>query len=486
MWNYIGPKMFELGKFSILFFFYIISIFPQGNNRLSTQIDSLLSDQFFQSTLAAIDIYDLTTHETLFSKNEKILLHPASNMKLLTTSAALLFLEPDYQFNTYIYYTGNILNNILYGDLYVVGGGDPLFKTGDVDSLVRNIHRMDIKEITGNIYGDVSWKDSLYWGSGWMWDDEASTDAPYLSALNLNANSVQVCVSPANPGEKAKIYLKPETGYFTISNNTTTTPSDGINDYDVTRDWVNQKNTIMVDGFVRNRIIIDSSKIWEGVNVYNPAMYFITLFYEGLIKSGIRVHGIPDIKTAPGYAVQLNVFSHSIDSVIVHVNKPSYNLGAEMIMYALAVKYCGKPATAQNGIDIIKNLIDLIGMNPDNYYLADGSGVSRYNLVSAELLISLLKYMYENQPEFYQKLYYSLPVAGVDGTLKKRMLDTPAQNNVHAKTGTLNGVSALSGYVTAKNNDKIAFSILTQNYVGKSSAAKGFEDRICEILADYQ
>jgi D-alanyl-D-alanine carboxypeptidase/D-alanyl-D-alanine-endopeptidase (penicillin-binding protein 4) len=476
-----------LKKILIIFFLFNILIFPQENVReLKYQLDTLLSGPFFQSTLAAVDIYDLTSHETLYSKNEKMLLNPASNMKILTTSSALLFLDPGYRFNTNIYYTGNILNKILYGDLYIIGGGDPLFKTSDLDSLVKLIKGTGLQEISGNIYADVSWKDSLFWGDGWMWNDDPSTDAPYLSALNINENSIEVFVGPTSFGKKADVFLKPETGYVSIINKTITTYNDGLNNYEVTRDWINRKNNIIVEGLVSNVTIADSANFWQGVNIFNPAMYFTALFYEDLIKNGIKVDGVQGTKTTPEFATLLTNYYHSLDSVIVNTNKPSYNLGAEMLLYALAVQDSGKPATAKNGIAAINNLITLVGLNPDNYSLADGSGVSRYNLVSSELLLSVLKYLYENKPQLYKIFYYSLPIAGIDGTLKKRMLDTPAQNNVHAKTGTLSGVSALSGYVTSKNNHNLVFSILIQNYVGKSTTAKNYEDKICEMLAEYE
>jgi serine-type D-Ala-D-Ala carboxypeptidase/endopeptidase (penicillin-binding protein 4) len=461
-------------------------IFSQDDaSALKSKLDSLLSDSYFQSTNASVEIYDLTSGETLYSKNENLLLNPASNMKILTTTAALVFLEPDFQFNTSLYYTGNILDKTLYGDLYIVGGGDPLFETGDLDSLMSKINQLGLKEITGNIYADVSWKDSLFWGNGWMWDEGSSTDAPYLSALNIDANCVQVFVSPSVPGKKAKIFLKPETGYVDIINNTITS-SDDSSDYEINRDWIERKNKIIVDGRVGNFPILDSSDVWEGINVFNPAMYFTTLFYEKLLLKGIKIGGIEDLKPIPDYAVHLNTFSRSIDSVIVHVNKPSFNLGAEMILYSLAVKYFGKPASAENGTKIVKNLIDLIGLNSNDYSITDGSGVSRYNLISTHLLISILKYLYENKHDLFKKLYYSFPIAGVDGTLKRRMKNTSAENNVHAKTGTLSGASALSGYVTSKDNHTIVFSILIQNYVGKSSTARDYQDKICELLANYK
>ncbi len=119
-------------------------------------------------------------------------------MKMLTTAAGLVFLGPKYNFTTSLYYTGFIADSILYGDLYAVGGLDPDFTTKDLDSMVVLLKNLGVKEILGNIYGDVSMCDSLFWGNGWMWDDDPSTDAPYMTALNINTNAIQVKVNYRN------------------------------------------------------------------------------------------------------------------------------------------------------------------------------------------------------------------------------------------------------------------------------------------------
>jgi D-alanyl-D-alanine carboxypeptidase/D-alanyl-D-alanine-endopeptidase (penicillin-binding protein 4) len=172
--------------------------------------------------------------------------------------------------------------------------------------------------------------------------------------------------------------------------------------------------------------------------------------------------------------------------MVNYINKESYNLGAEMILRALAAKCLGEPATADNGIKMIDSLIALTGLNPNAYRLVDGSGISHYNLISAQLLLKVLKYMYFQKPDLYKILYESFPVAGVDGTLSNRMKGASAQNKVHAKTGTLSGVSCLSGYVTADNGHLLAFSIILQNFTGSSKVGKDYEDKICNILAEYQ
>ena len=146
----------------------------------------------------------------------------------------------------------------------------------------------------------------------------------------------------------------------------------------------------------------------------------------------------------------------------------------------------GAPATANDGLTAVKRLIDSIGFNSNEYSIADGSGVSHYNLGSAELILKILKYFYYERKDLFSLFYNSLAIAGVDGTLKNRMKDTSAQNNVHAKTGTLNGVSNLSGYVTARNGHLLAFSIMIQNYVDESSEARSFQNKICELLAEFE
>jgi len=157
-----------------------------------------------------------------------------------------------------------------------------------------------------------------------------------------------------------------------------------------------------------------------------------------------------------------------------------------MLIYAMAYNESDAPAVADDGLAAIKRLIDSVGFNFDEFSIADGSGVSHYNLVSAELILETLKYMYYKRKDFFVLFYYSLAVAGVDGTLRNRMKNTSAQNNVHAKTGTLNGVSNLSGYVTAKNGHFLAFSIMIQNFVEDYSKARSFQDKICILLAEYE
>ncbi len=469
-------------KILILIFVSSILIFSQDKQILITRIDSLLNDDYFKSTDIAIEAYDLTTRDSLYQHHSNMLMHPASNMKVLTTAAGLVFLGPKYNFATSLYYTGFIADSIIYGDLYAVGGLDPDFTTKDLDSMVVLLKNLGVKEIFGNIYGDVSMCDSLFWGNGWMWDDDPSTDAPYMTALNINTNAIQVKVNYRN--NIPEVTLIPDTKYVDVKFISYTGDTDNNKPVIIDRDWINRKNTILIKRDTTINIP-DDYETSETVNVWQPEFYFLTLLKESLIRHGIEFNGIKQIKTLPQNSIKACSHQWEYDSVIVNLNKVSYNLGAEMTLRAMGEKYFGKPASAKKGLKLIDSLITLCKLDPKIYRIVDGSGVSHYNLVTAHLLLSVLKYMYYQYPDLYKILYYSFPIGGADGTLDTRMFDTSAQNNVHAKTGSLSGVSTLSGYLTAKNGHEIVFSIMEQNFVGTAKPARDYQDKICEILTEY-
>lgn len=471
-------------KTLIILLISFISTFSFAQNiqfTIADEINYLLKDDFFRSTLAAVDIYNLTSREIIYRHNENMLLHPASNMKVLTTAAALYFLGPDYNFKTVIAHDGEIKDSVLMGNLYFIGGFDPDFTSQDLDSMIIQLREIGIKKINGNLYVDVSKMDSLFWGSGWMWDDDPSYNFPYMTPLVINDASVKVIYSPGNVGDKVNITLLPESKYFHYSNESLTVESDTA-DFIITRDWINRSDSIIIKG----ELDINSELDTVQINLTNPNKYFLTLARETLNKHQITVAGKCDTILVAEPVEELFSIERSFSDVIINLNKESDNLSAEMTLRALAYENQGKPASAENGIKLIDSLIIDVGLNPDDYRLVDGSGVSHYNLVTAELLNEVLKYFYIEHRDLYKILYDSFPVAGVDGTIENRMEDNSAFNNVHAKTGTLSGVSCLSGYVTSAKGDLISFSILMQNYVGSSRNARYFQDEICRLLSDIE
>lgn len=467
----VNKKKYLLFILSILFLNNLI--LPQS---LNEKIDSLLTDDFFKNTQIGIDIFDLSNQINLYSKNEDLLLRPASTLKILTTAASLFFLE-DYNFQTSIYFTGKIKDSVCIGDLYLVGGLDPDFTTDELDSLVVEIKNYGINKIEGNIYTDVSVMDSLFWGEGWMWDDDPYTFAAYLSALNINDNSIKIIYSPGEIGKPPVIKLLPETKYFEVVNHAITVESDS-NSINIIRDWINRSNKILVDGLICKSEETDTLEF----NVFDPAKYFSTLLIETLDRHGISHNKNFKYGNLPEDADQLFTLERSIDSVITRTNKESENLSAEMLLRVLGLEYFGKPTSAAKGIKLIDSLITIAGFNPENFRIADGSGLSFYNLVTPKLINSILKYFFNEEPDLFIKLYNSFPISAYDGTLKNRMVDSNANKKVRAKTGTLSGVSTLAGYMTNRNNHLIAFTIMIQNYVGSAKFARDLQDRICELI----
>lgn len=202
-------------------------------------------------------------------------------------------------------------------------------------------------------------------------------------------------------------------------------------------------------------------------------------FIKKLSDCGIFYDGTTTEGRAPSTAKEICSRSHSIDQILQKMMKDSNNLYAESMYYQIGLTQ-GKPATAKGAQNVEKNLIRKMGLNPSRYRLADGSGLSLYNYVTAELEVRFLRYAYQNS-NIFNNLYTSLPIAGVDGTLEKRMRKTKAAGNVRAKTGTVTGISSLAGYVLAGNGHRLAFCIINQG-VMNSANAKAFQDKVCVAL----
>lgn len=464
----------------ILFVSFGVICAQSSYSKINYSLDSLFNDEIFKTCIVSVDAYNLTSEKPIYAKNEKLLLRPASNQKVLTSAAALWFLGSDYTFKTKLYYTGSINKNTLNGDIYFVGGFDPDFTLSDLTTMVSKIKELGITKINGNIYADVSAGDSLFWGAGWMWDDDPGSDFPALTPLVINDNCVNVLYKPNNLGEKPIVEIIPNTKYVTLTNNAVTDIVD--EKFDVTRNWIFRTNEIIVKG----KLSINQKPDSIMVNVFDGNAYFMTLVLEEMAKQGININNKFSYKTLPDDAITIYVLERRFGDVINNLNKNSDNLSAEMTLRALALEFFGKPATAQNGTKMIDSLVTLAGFNSNNYRFADASGVSYYNLVSAEVLNGVVKFIYQNNATAFRTLYNSLPIGGVDGTLKNRMKTGICFNNVHAKTGTLSGISTLTGYLTAKNGALISFSIMTQNFVGSSRALRQYQDKICEILSNLE
>ena len=446
---------------------------------LAQRLDSLLfNDPMLKTSEVGISVFDLTTGEQLFQYQDEKLYRPASTEKVVTSVSALGTLGTDYTMDTRLQYTGTIENDTLKGSLYLIGGFDPEFMDEDLDSLVDIIAKSGIRYITDTLAADVSMTDSIYWGNGWSWDDVPASFQPYMSPLMLNRGCIDVTVIPAQKDSLPQVVCVPASDYYQVDNDgVSNNPQAGR--LQITRNWLHHGNLIHISGNV-------TKETTRTLSIYNSKEFFFQTFVNRLKSKGVEIEHVAfaDCPENDSLRVVSPLFTlqRPIGEVLTQMMKESDNLCAESMFYHLALHYAQKKRVTDNdGSDAINHFIkEKLGLNPDYYNIVDGSGVSLYNYISPRLLLEYLKYAYYHA-EIFQPFYEALPIAGVDGTLSSRMKKSKAYKNVHAKTGTVTGVSSLAGYAKAPNGHQLAFAIINQN-VMKSRQARTFQDKVCDIL----
>ena len=447
---------------------------------LTQRLDSLLNAPFLRTSEVGITVFDLTTGESLFRYQDEKLYRPASTEKVITSVTALSTLGTDYTMNTRLQYTGQIENDTLKGSLYLVGGFDPELMDADLDSLVEAVARSGIRYITDTLAADVSMTDSIYWGSGWSWDDVPASFQPYLSPLMLNRGCVDVTVKPTVKDSIPDVMCVPASDYYQVDNDAVSLqPQAGK--LEITRNWLHHGNLIHISGNV-------AKETTRTLSVYDSKQFFFHTFVNRLKQKGVEVQhtAFADCPESDSLTVVTPLFTleRPIGEVLKQMMKESDNLCAESMFYHLAMHHAqAKRVSDDDGTDAINHYMkEKLGFHPDVYNIVDGSGVSLYNYVSPQLLLEYLKHAYSH-PEIFQPFYESLPIAGVDGTLEHRMKKTKAYRKVRAKTGSVKGVSSLAGYAKASNGHQLAFAIINQN-VMKLRLARAWQDKVCAILCE--
>ena len=446
---------------------------------LAHRLDSLVfNDPLLRTSEVGVTVFDLTTGESLFRYQDEKLYRPASTEKVITSVTALSVLGTEYTLNTRLQYTGQIENDTLKGSLYLVGGFDPELMDADLDSLVEAVVRSGIRFIADTLAADVSMKDSVYWGSGWSWDDEPASFQPYLSPLMLNRGCVDVTVRPTVKDSLPEVVCVPASDYYQVDNGAVSyQPQAGK--LTVTRNWLRHGNLIRVSGHV-------SKPETKTLSLYDSQRFFLHTFVNRLKKKGIEANQVAFTDCPEGDSLtvvsSLYTLERPMGEVLKQMMKESDNLCAESLFYHLAQQHAQHKRVSDNdGTEAIYHFMkERLGFNPEYYNIVDGSGVSLYNYVSPRLLLEYLKHAYY-QGEIFQSFYESLPIAGIDGTLEHRMKNTSAYRKVRAKTGSVKGVSSLAGYAKAPNGHQLAFVIINQN-VMKLRLARDFQDKICRIL----
>ncbi len=445
---------------------------------LGREIRYLVEQSRTPHTLKALDVFSRRRHKTIYSSLSELLLQPASNLKIVTTSFALHDLGPDYTFTTPFDFAGVQRSDTLLGDLLVVGKGDPIISVGDLDSAAEAISQSGISVVTGNLVVDVSRFDSLQWGSGWMWDDEPEPYAMFIGPAEVSHDVVSVNVTLNASGTGLSITTDPATSFIKVDDRAVPGPVDTL---DVTREMIGGVNTIVVTGTY--------TRFYGGetyqFSVRHPGHYFGAIFRELLKKHGVKIEG--SLVVTRNYTnhlphVQVFTLMHSIDTVVTYTNKVSDNLGAECFLREVPMAMADEVGSAKNGIKLEKKFLALCGVDTTEYHIFDGSGVSHYNLITPDAIVKVLRFDLD-QP--YTKVFLqSLPIAGEDGTLEDRMTQDYVRGRVIAKTGSISGVRTLSGYVFIPG-DTLVFSMMMQNIGWDPDSLKALENRLCSVLAQY-
>lgn len=454
-------------------------------------IEQKFDDSSFSHAHWGVQIESLTTGEVWYKRNSEKMFMPASNEKIPTTAVALISLGPDYKFRTQFYYSGEIVDSVLIGDLVVVGNGDPTFYTRFFEDsrepffrLTDSLIQMGIKEINGDIIGDDNAFDDRRYGYGWSIHGLDNWYSAECGALQFNENYIDLkIVAPLNISDSVQIVPNIESSYFQIINNL------DVVDTGRTRISVNREygtNEIVISG----NLHIGTDTLERSPSIYNPTLFYTTVLKETLVEKGIAVSGIPldcdDIESwnIDEHNTKLLVEHESpkLDEILKILMKKSQNMYAETMVKIMGYEESGTGSFSE-GRKVVEEVLSNFGVEPNTYAYMDGSGLSRYNFISPSQIVKILKGM--RKSEFWEVWKEALPIAGIDGTLKRRMRDSKAEKNVLAKTGTISNVRALSGYLQTASGEDIVFSFLVNSHLLSSRDTELITDKVLSIIAEY-
>ncbi len=457
------------------------------NEELAAEISAVMEHEDLKGAVTGISVRNMQNGEVIYSLNADTRMKPASSMKLVTAASSLQVLGEDYRFSTEVHTDGVQKGNVLYGNLYLKGKGDPTLMEEDLSMLAAELKNKGIKRVTGKLIGDDTWYDDQRYSIDMPWSDEQEYYGAAISALTISpdedydAGTVIVEVKATKHGKPPTIQITPDTNYVTIKNKAVTGKPDDKKTIKVTRE--HGSNMISVEGVIPSES--SASKTWTAV--WEPRDYGLQLFREALDKQRITIKGKSQPGTLPrGTKIVALNHSETLKEILIPYMKLSNNTISEMLVKEIGKIQKGE-GSWEKGLEVIESLYPELGIHQDSILMRDGSGISHVGLVTPNALTALLQNV--QQKQWYAEYREALPVAGqkdrrVGGTLRNRMGSTAAAGNVIAKTGTLTTVSSLSGYINTKNGAEYAFSIILNN-VKEEDQLKKIEDAIAVILAEH-
>ncbi len=468
---------------------------PRAASDLRRRLDRLFDASETGPAVWGVDVRALDRGERLYARNPDVLLTPASTMKLVTLAAAAERLGWDDRFETALLAAAPIREGTLQGDLVVRGAGDPTLNAPDADAVfprwADELRKLGIRRIAGRIVGDDDIlddgpRDTPGLGSGWAWDDLPRGYAAPAGALQHRENLVEVVVAPgAAAGRPARARFRQPGSGLTLRNEVVTVRADRTAGVRIRRRP--GQAALIVSG----RIPAGAAPIVRTAAVGNPTLFFVRAFQEALVRRGVAVDGeAVDVdllaprdraSTLAGLRPLLRHRSEPLAAIGAAMLKQSKNLYAESLVRHLGVS---SGSGAHAGRALVGEVLAGWGIDGRRAVIADGSGLSRYTYLTAGALVEVLARAYRD-PEHRARIRAALPVAGRDGTLRRRLVGTAAEGVVRAKTGSMSRVRALAGYVETAGGRPLAFAVLANNFSAPATEITRVIDEAAAALAVF-
>jgi len=449
--------------------------FSAHADELKQRLEKRLRGSDIAAAHVGLAVYDLNhgAENLVFATNEDKDLIPASVTKIATAAAALSRLGPSFKFQTGLWTAAPIKNSVLAGDLVLKGGGDPGFVSESMWFLVNELVRTGVQKIEGDVLVDDTDFDAVRADAS---RDPERVDRAYdapIGAMSFNWNSINIYIRPTKVGEAPQVYLDPITNGFKIHNKAKTVASGG-SQLEVTRNG----NTVFVSGKIG--LGVQETVVYK--NIDDPIEWCGQSLRFFLKQRGIEVTGkVRSGKKPENARLLAKSDSRPLSQHVADMMKFSNNYVAEMLTKNLAAQNGQHPASLDDGMKLIRDHLNQLGLDSKRFSLINPSGLSRRNRIKSVDLARILVAAQKNFPWFAEFLS-SMPLAGLDGTLKKRMKDGPAEGWIRAKTGNLSGVVALAGYAGRKDGSVRAFSFIYNGKPEKSESARHLFDGLATDL----
>lgn len=469
-----------------------------AKERFAARVDTLVDAATANKGDWGLLIVDAQTGETIYQKNADGYFVPASNMKLFTTALALAKLGPDFKFHTTLETRGSISpDGTLSGDVVLVGRGDPNLSNRKfpyelkeefdgppekaLDDLAAALVARGVREVSGDVIGDDSFFPRERYPNGWEIDDMVWEYGAAISAIVVDDNTVMLTLTPGEKaGDPVYAVVAPLTSDFSLENDVNTSAAELKSDLTLTREP--GANLVVVRGTLPAK----SAPRKLVLAIEEPAQQAASLLAASLAARGMKLDGkVRSVHSADADSTLRTVLADHVsvplgDSVKL-INKISQNLHAEMLLRTVA-RQNGPWSTPEDLLKVPQDFYAAAGIAPDDVIQTDGSGLSRHDLVTPRAVVTLLKYA--QTQAWFGPYFGSLPVAGVDGSLQDRMKGTVAAGRIHAKTGSVEHVRALSGFADLPDGGRLIFSFLSNNEGGKNHGAVDALNGLCVAMIE--